>query len=449
MWDDPTPIKSNGALLDYLKDQLTSVAVNLQSKTDAALKSMKVGSKSLFLIEPIVWEYLKDEYKDIPADETDFKRLWARANSLVQLDVAFAAAVALYWQGQNDATQRNKSFSARVEDIGVGTPQFKRKVAAQLQGIEFGTTANQDTALPTVDPSVQADLEATVALVRGTDQKTKVTETPSATKLSKFALESVLKALPIDGKFVKWCLRRNVYLPIQLICFRPHATYEMGTAINMVGGGEAGQTLYGFADFQLADNVVQKMHYGHYTHYMKTIVRDKSKIMLMRNILCRNYIRGNGLRPWDPLSETDKDAYTSNELMSDVFVVAEKANWKTPGNVIDLTGKFSPELGLNNRAAETGNYTMARALTELWMWQNKKQYFNASYGSRANEGRHNTLCFQDYNRYYNHATKEYSTVIENTGHFRGCVYAGSGAVRRMHAKQFNNPNANPRIAISS
>ena len=39
-------------------------------------------------------------------------------------------------------------------------------------------------------------------------------------------------------------------------------TYDMSTGVCMKAGADTGETLVGHADFQLGDNVVQKLHVG-------------------------------------------------------------------------------------------------------------------------------------------------------------------------------------------
>lgn len=87
-----------------------------------------------------------------------------------------------------------------------------------------------------------------------------------------------------------------------VIGFRPSKRYMMGSMLHMMGYGEAAKTFYGFADFQLADNVAQKIHYGHFTMYAKTVVLRHDMIVRADNVLCLGYNGGNSTRVWDPLS---------------------------------------------------------------------------------------------------------------------------------------------------
>ena len=62
-------------------------------------------------------------------------------------------------------------------------------------------------------------------------------------------------------------LNHDIALPVSVIMARPFCTYQMGTAILARGGLELGMTAHGHHDFQLADDVIHKVHVGHYTFY--------------------------------------------------------------------------------------------------------------------------------------------------------------------------------------
>ena len=58
-------------------------------------------------------------------------------------------------------------------------------------------------------------------------------------------------------------------VPFNLIYARPYQTYSVSTGICMKAGASTGETLVGHADFQLGDNVIQKLHYGNFSVYTK------------------------------------------------------------------------------------------------------------------------------------------------------------------------------------
>merc|ERR1719265_1895719 len=67
----------------------------------------------------------------------------------------------------------------------------------------------------------------------------------------------------------------------------------MGTAVLMKGGSDTGNTFVGYNDFQLGDDIVTKMHHGHYTYYSKAIVKNEKNIMIAHNVFASGYVGGN------------------------------------------------------------------------------------------------------------------------------------------------------------
>ena len=58
-----------------------------------------------------------------------------------------------------------------------------------------------------------------------------------------------------------------------VLIFRPNQTYRMASAILAKGGQETGSTFHGHHDFMLSDDIVRKVHVGHYTFYSKSVVK--------------------------------------------------------------------------------------------------------------------------------------------------------------------------------
>jgi hypothetical protein len=252
------------------------------------------------------------------------------------------------------------------------------------------------------------------------------------------SIASVAGRLKIDGNLVKWCLKNNVYVPIQLICFRPHMRYVQGSAVFMEGGSATGNTLYANPDMQMADNVAQKIHVAVYTQNLKAIVYDKKKIVVMRNVLTTKYLGGYGVTPWDPLNEEHVDNYKSNELTCDMFVVPELATFKFAGNIADISGGFNGKVSADSSANMSTKYTLSKALSALWGWKNTAPLNNLSYRPVASGSKFNTIVFQDYCAQYNFGDKKYSDIIENRGHFStpGACAPGAGKVRKGQQKYY-------------
>lgn len=100
---------------------------------------------------------------------------------------------------------------------------------------------------------------------------------------------------PISGAFPFWCLANDVPLPVGFIYMRPHIC--MRTCMGMgVVPGRAGRTFYGFPDFQVGDDPIRKVHIGHLTFHMKSVVMQSRAVVHCYDMLCKGYVGGNGTR---------------------------------------------------------------------------------------------------------------------------------------------------------
>jgi hypothetical protein len=252
-------------------------------------------------------------------------------------------------------------------------------------------------------------------------------------KLSRDVIREILMNLPIrDARFLKWCIRNNVIPPIGLLLTRPHMTYIMGGGFAAVAGGQdaggSGNTLHGHAAFELSDDTSQMMHHGHFAMYNKSVIWDAAKITHFPNVICKDYVCGNGTRPWDPLNPHHVELYTENRLTRDMFVMPVPMGWKTESNHIDATGEYNSALGAGQDANENSAYASSFIAKEVWGMDNslKAGCDNESDALPV----YNTVCFQAHQFYYNAGQKDYVSVITEKTAWGPCIYPGCGKVRR-------------------
>jgi hypothetical protein len=220
-----------------------------------------------------------------------------------------------------------------------------------------------------------------------------------------------------DGSFAWWCAEENVIPLFEVLLFRPHQTYLMGTMIHMTAGEQgAGKTFYGFADFQLSDNVAQKTHYGHFTMYAKSIVIKPEYIVRAENVLCLDYIGGAGHDIWDPLDEDHVDCYKANEIICDIFALPTIAKWWTPTcDVLDITGAFNEKLCPTDEARRATDYGPSASIySEWWGWKSVSNPLSRDYFVDL-APRFNTICFQDHCWLYNPESGKHDHPIVNKG----------------------------------
>jgi len=132
-----------------------------------------------------------------------------------------------------------------------------------------------------------------------------------------------------------------------LLIFRPHQTYNMASAILAKGGSELGSTFHGHHDFMLSDDIIRKVHVGHYTFYSKSVVKRPKNYVIIEDIFAQGYVGGEGLKPYK-LSDY-REALASGNLgkghVADIIVVKiPEGKAKNLNCCIDLTGRFHPSV---------------------------------------------------------------------------------------------------------
>merc|ERR1712167_137199 len=85
----------------------------------------------------------------------------------------------------------------------------------------------------------------------------------------------------------------NSKAPFRILLLRPFQTYDMASAILLKRGLETGMTAHGHHDFMLTDDVIHKVHIGHYTFYHKSVVKQP-KNLIIADIFAQRYVSGEG-----------------------------------------------------------------------------------------------------------------------------------------------------------
>lgn len=261
-------------------------------------------------------------------------------------------------------------------------------------------------------------------------------------------VKELLDAWAIENSgFLDFALDNNLLPMFGALGFRSAKRYLMGSMRYMAGYGEAAKTYYGFADFQLSDNVAQKMHYGHFTMYAKTVVLKPEKIVQANNIIVLDYNGGNNTGIWDPLDKHHVGAYRQNELKYDIFLLPTLPGYSVDdANFLDITGRFNAALGVD---AETQMRTYYGPAAKIWgdVWGWRSVNWGKKYVSDV-APKFNTLCFQERQRYYSHSTKDWTAEVQNRGHFGHNVYPGSGSVANGGEMYFR-PEGKRSVVISA
>ena len=246
-------------------------------------------------------------------------------------------------------------------------------------------------------------------------------------------------------------LEQDIYFPFEFLAFRPRIRHNMATGILLKAGRETGETLIGHTDFQLADDVVRKMHYGNFTLYSKSVVMKSDNVYLAENIVAMGYVGGNdvSMNTLESL-QTEQGERRSmyiamvpvSDLASDESTVQGAGGYFNP---MDITGRFANNVPhLANLDSEVGNprgaehYPGAAFYAYVWQMNNNGQRMDQEF-VYAELNSTNTLCFQGHQTAYNPSSKRFDATTINTGHFGERVYPGCGKVRRCAGMKYLEP----------
>ena len=224
-----------------------------------------------------------------------------------------------------------------------------------------------------------------------------------------------------------------------VLLLRPFQTYNMASAILMKGGLDTGFTAHGHHDFMLTDDVIHKVHIGHYTFYHKSVVKQPKNIILAEDIFAQSYVSGEGTNVFeghgggrDPADHSFATELSQDTFTRDIIPIWIPARDATPiKNPLDITGFYSHD------TLNTSNTTLRNTDEH---YPNAAAYSTAlgfdrlqNYGSQDDflaPVRHlNTICFQGHQMSYDDKKKGFTKLTMNTGHWGPNVYPGCRSVR--------------------
>jgi hypothetical protein len=218
-----------------------------------------------------------------------------------------------------------------------------------------------------------------------------------------------------------------------VLLLRPFQTYNMASAILMKGGLDTGFTAHGHHDFMLTDDVIHKVHIGHYTFYHKSIVKQPKNLIIAEDIFAHSYVQGEGHGVFD--AGEGKNSFVG-QLGQDSFTRDIIPIWIPEGeyklaNPLDISGRYNPQtLDMNNSTIDNDedHYPNARDYARELGFDRLQNY--GSHDQFLSPMRHlNTVCFQGHQLSYDPKKEAFTKITLNTGHWGPNVYPGCRAVR--------------------
>ena len=230
----------------------------------------------------------------------------------------------------------------------------------------------------------------------------------------------------------------NILIPFGFILARPFQRYDMCSAILCRAGSQLGNTYMGHNDFQLTDDIIHKVHVGHYTFYSKSIIHDEKQYQIAENVFGAGYKGGENTRFYRSKGELLDDIHAESFRAS---IIAMMIPYRTNGgsdapqisNPLDVTGRLHPTLYADTDVPEgeieDAQYPGARYYAEFLELKKLTSYASDATEHFMSPFKYlNTICFQQAQFMWSPENHSYTTKISNTGHW-GNTYNGCAKVR--------------------
>ena len=215
-----------------------------------------------------------------------------------------------------------------------------------------------------------------------------------------------------------------------VLILRPSQTFRMASCILAKGGADLGATYHGHHDFMLSDDVVRKVHVGHYTFYSKSVVKRPKNYIIVENVFSQGYVGGGGVKWHTTRSFQDRSGDGSLGVGGEesLIAIAIPKGSAPSSNVIDITGRFAPSVydtfKTNSARIEEhyhGSGTVYNALNMSTVDMYRSTHED-EYMTRVK--RVNTVCWRGHEMTRNKKTGEVKPVQLNTGHLGENIYPG-------------------------
>jgi hypothetical protein len=227
-----------------------------------------------------------------------------------------------------------------------------------------------------------------------------------------------------------------------IVIFRPFQTYRMSSAILAAGGADLGETFHGHHDFQLSDDIIRKVHVGHYTHYSKSVVKNPKRFAIAEDVFSQGYVSGEGIEFFskDSLKRAISECTIGDSELSESLIA-----WSVPiGSADDLvacdiTGKFQGRDEAFNGGGEDGHFYGSDDLADIINGQYANQMPEDDRFLQHGTDR-NTVCFRGMQFSQTRPRKstdgDYVKTVDHfrlthlgNGHWKNLTYGGCMDVR--------------------
>jgi hypothetical protein len=233
-------------------------------------------------------------------------------------------------------------------------------------------------------------------------------------------------------------IANNIVLPLAFIIARPHATYNMLTAIKCLSGERMGAYLQQPGRFEVGDDVDVQAHIASYTYKSKAVVYDPKHVFVARNVFANGCLGGMGSRTFTERYAAGAE-HTGRES---IFVLAVPyASHEANGAPISLTGQAEVNgQGFSIARTNTVDYIGVEYYNARWGWrQALRGDETASFGALDGVSERtniNVLMFRGTAFYFDPQTQQFTELEHPNGHWP-TAYVGCRNVRNGDLAEFD------------
>lgn len=238
-------------------------------------------------------------------------------------------------------------------------------------------------------------------------------------------------------------IARDVVLPIAFAVVRPHASYNMLTAICCLSGADMGEYFHAHGRFELGTDPDTQSTTGSYTYKSKAAVTNADHVLVARNIFSNGCLGGLGTALFTPEKYVLNGAHNGRES---VFVLAVPyASNELNGQALSLSGVAELNgTGFSLQARNKLDYIGVKFYNSLWGWrsslQNDESGALGTLDQISEKVYKNLLCFRGLTIYFSPSTQKFDVAQLGNGHWSKVTYPGCKAVRSGQLEAFEPEN---------
>jgi len=325
-----------------------------------------------------------------------------------------------YAGGDDDDDDREAKVARFMQSgsmFGVGASAAEMEAARQKR--ERDVAAARSLAaqkMPAAQPT-----DELMQLLKGNtmqyrwDQAKKITD--DLARLATIALMFTESTLDANNTLID----NNVTPLFNVLLWRPHITISMYSLLVLKSGRETGANIIGDRNFQMQDQVVDKILHGHLTFYHTTIIWRPVNVDHLLDIYPQRYLSGWDMSWIETPEELTDPSLQKGSLIAWIYPLGEQIDNKAVSFLGNGIERVLPS------ATNLPDSSVASVMSMANYYSRNVWQINAARTSMSKELSNfmmqnqilNVVAFTGRYMAWDPLTQQYAIVTEGTGHLRG------------------------------